>query len=181
LFLLLLFRGNVNKLEVNLLLSCGLLNFFNALVKRDEFDLVADLRREDLRRGHHHGCCLDEDVTPDLLAEAVVISVDESEEGNVVTCDLGGFHLNGNVDFLSRLHYLQDALRRSLEVITICLNKEGVFRPVEFASISESPCLDELFSSEERESITEAFLDESSLVNDLLLLRLLVAFSWLLR
>jgi len=163
------------------LLSSGLLNFFNTLVKRDEFDLVADLRREDLRRGHHHGCCLDEDVTPDLLAEAVVISVDESEERDVVTCDLGGFHLNGNVDFLTRLHYLQDALRRSLEVIPICLNKEGVFRPVEFASISESPCLDELLSSEERESITEAFFDESSLVNGLLLLRLFVAFSWLLR
>jgi hypothetical protein len=57
------------------------------------------------------------------------------------------------------------------------LDKEGVFRPVEFASISESPCLDELLSSEERESITEAFFDESSLVNGLLLLRLLVALS----
>jgi hypothetical protein len=177
LLLLLLFRSHILKLEVDLLLSCGLLNFLDTLVKRD------CLRGEDLRGGghHHDWSSLDEDVTPDLLAEAVVISVDESEEGNVVTCDLGGFHLNGNVDFLSRLHYLQDALRRSLEVIPICLNKEGVFRPVEFTSISESPCLDELLSSEERVSITEAFFDVSSLVNGLLLLRLLVAFSWLLR
>jgi len=97
LLLLLLFRSHILKLEVDLLLSCGLLNFLDTLVKRD------CLRGEDLRGGghHHDWSSLDEDVTPDLLAEAVVVSVHESEERDVVACDLRGLHLNRHVDLLT--------------------------------------------------------------------------------
>ena len=175
-FLRLLFRSKVNKLKVNLLLSCWLLNFFNALIKRDRISIV-HFRRENLRS--LNWCSFHKYVTPHLLTEAVVISMDKSKERNVISCDLRSFHFYRNVNFLAGLHLFANALRRSLKVITVCLDKESIFRPVVFTSISESPGLDEFFSSKKRISITEAFFNESCLVNSLLFLRLLIAFSWL--
>lgn len=156
------------------MLNNGLLNFFNALVQRKLFNLI-NLGWENLRR--LDWCSLDKDITPNLLTKAIVISMDKSEERDVVSCDARRLHFNRNFYLLARLNKLVNGLRCSLEIITIGLNKKGIFRPVLITSISESPGFGEFFPSEKRISVTEALLDKSSLVNCLLLLRLLVAFS----
>lgn len=105
--------------------------------------------------------------------------MNKSEERDVVSCSLRSLHRDRNLKFLTRLNLLVNALGLSLEIVAICLNKEGIFRPVLVTSISESPGLSKPLSSEERIPVTEAFLNESGLVNYLSLGRLLVAPSWL--
>lgn len=170
----LLLGSNINEFKINLLLSNWLLNFFDALVQRKGFNLI-NLGWEDLRS--LNWCSLDKDITPHLLPEAVVITMDKSEERDVVSCDAWSLHFHRNINLLAWLDKLVNVFRGSLEIITIGLNEEGIFGPVLITSISEGPGLGESFSSEKRISVTEALLNKSSLVNCLLLLRLLVALS----
>lgn len=103
--------------------------------------------------------------------------MNKSEECDVVSWDLRSVHVQSHIDFLARLHSLGNLERECTEVITIGLNEESVFGPLRLTTISESPSLGEELARANRVSITKAFLDKASLVENLLLLGLFVASS----
>jgi hypothetical protein len=117
-----------------------------------------------LRRRSFQWLSLNFYVTPNLLTEPIILSINKSEEWNVVSWDIWSYHLNRNINLFIRLHYLSESFIRSFKIITICLNKEGIFRPVEFTAIFESPGFDEFFTCKYGVSITEILFNESCLV-----------------
>ena len=162
-------KGNNIKLEIDKVIR---LLDLNAVVQKagSLFNRLSLLH-------HMIGTWLDHDVTPDFLTKSVVITVHKSEEGDVVAFFHWGNHLDSDFDFLTWLHWIVDLEWRGAELITISLNEEGVLWPLELTSVSEGPSLCVNLACNDRESITEALLYESCLVNNLLLLRLLAALS----
>jgi hypothetical protein len=56
--------------------------------------------------------------------------VDKSEEGDVVALLGGGSHRDSHVDLLGGEDLIVNGDRGGTEVITVCLNEDGVLRPL---------------------------------------------------
>jgi len=82
------------------------------------------------------------DVTPDFLAKTVSISSTESKEGVVVARGQRSTKLESDINLLVWQNWACDLKRFSRQVITVCLNEDGVFRPRGLSSISKCPCFD---------------------------------------
>jgi hypothetical protein len=104
--------------------------------------------------------------------------MNESEEDDVVSWDLGSSHGHCHFNFLVRLNWVCDGLGLFLQVVTVSLEEFGVLGPLFLTDVSEGPCLGEGIACVYWESITEAFLDESSLVVNSPFTWLFVASSW---
>ena len=64
------------------------------------------------------------------------------------------------------------------QIIPICLNERGIFRPIRVTSVSEGPSLLKGLACKDRITITETFLNESSLMINSLFLRFFIQISW---
>lgn len=124
------------------------------------------------------GCFFNQDIAPDLLAKSLVITMDKSKEGNIVSWLSRGSHSESNIDFSGRQNWTFNSERNSTEIIAISLNKESIFWPLSITWISESPWFGELLASKYWESIAEALLHKPSLIEDFLVSWLFLAFSW---
>lgn len=120
---------------------------------------------------------LHKDVAPYFLAEAIVVTIDKSEERDVVSWSLWCSHVNCDLNLLTGKHNLIQRLRSGLEIITVSLDEESVFGPLLFTSISEGPSLGEALACKDTVSVTKAFLDKPSLVNGFSFLRLFIGLS----
>jgi hypothetical protein len=112
---------------------------------------------------------LNQNVTPDLLAESVVVSISESEECAVLSRKLRSNKLNGDGDFHTRLDGTINDFGNGLKIITVSLDENGVLWPISVSAVSESPFLDECLKRFHWMLVTKVFLDKSSIKNDLLL------------
>lgn len=122
------------------------------------------------------GLLLDENVAPDLLAEAIVFPSHESEESIVVARSHGSCEVKSNFSLLVREDNAIDFVRLSLKIVSIGLDEDSIFRPLGLSTISESPSLGKGLAGENWVSVTKALLHESSLMVDSLLRGLLVEF-----
>jgi hypothetical protein len=124
------------------------------------------------------GLLLDENVAPDLLAEAIVFPSHESEESIVVARSHGSCEVKSDFSLLVREDNAIDFVRLSLKIVSIGLDEDSIFRPLGLSTISESPSLGKGLAGENWVSVTKALLHESSLMVDSLLRGLLVEFPW---
>ena len=122
------------------------------------------------------GLLLDENVAPDLLAEAIVFPSHESEESIVVARSHGSCEVKSDFSLLVREDNAIDFVRLSLKIVSIGLDEDSILRPIGLSTISESPSLGKGLAGENWVSVTKALLHESSLMVDSLLRGLLVEF-----
>ena len=122
------------------------------------------------------GLLLDENVAPDLLAEAIVFPSHESEESIVVSGSHGSCEVKSNFSLLVREDNTINFVRLSLKIVSVCLDEDSIFRPLGLSTISESPSLGEGLAREDWVSVPKALLHKSCLMVDSLLLGLLVEF-----
>ena len=122
------------------------------------------------------GLLLDENVAPDLLAEAIVFPSHESEESIVVSGSHGSCEVKSNFSLLVREDNTINFVRLSLKIVSVSLDEDSIFRPLGLSTISESPSLGEGLAREDWESVPKALLHKSCLMVDSLLLGLLVEF-----
>jgi hypothetical protein len=95
------------------------------------------------------GLLLDENVAPDFLSEAIVFPCHESEESIVVARSHGSCELKSNFNLLIREDNTINFVRLSLKIVTVCLDKDSIFRPLGLTTISESPSLSEGLAGED--------------------------------
>ena len=119
---------------------------------------------------------LDENVAPDLLAEAIVFSSHESEESIVVARSHRSSKNKSDFNFLIRADNSIYFVGLSKKIVSVCLDEDSIFRPFSLSAISESPSLGKDLPWENWVSVPKALLHESSLMVDSLLLWLLVEF-----
>lgn len=129
------------------------------------FDLVAFLWLMNFVDNHWALWLFDQDVAPDLVSESLVVSVSKSEEGLIASWELWRGHLDVDGHSVSLLDLLFQNEWNTLEIISVSVDEDGVFWPGSLSVVSESPGLDEALVWQDFVLVTEAFLDESSVVD----------------
>ena len=119
---------------------------------------------------------MDENVAPDLLAEAIVFPSHESEESIVVTGSHRSCEVKSNFSLLVREDNTINFVRLSLKIVSVGLDEDSIFRPLGLSTISESPSLGKGLAGEDWVSVPKALLHESSLMVESFLLGLFVEF-----
>jgi hypothetical protein len=128
-------------------------------------DLVAFLWLMNFVDNHWALWLFDQDVAPDLVSESLVVSVSKSEEGLIASWELWRGHLDVDGHSVSLLDLLFQNEWNTLEIISVSVYEDGVFWPGSLSVVSESPGLDEALVWQDFVLVTEAFLDESSVVD----------------
>lgn len=95
--------------------------------------------------------------------------MNKSEECTIFTSQLRGCHSNLHCNFISWLYWAWNHWGHSFQVVSICLNEEGIHWPGSFSIISESPGFFKLFIWLYFVSVTKVFFDKSGIVNYFLL------------
>jgi hypothetical protein len=129
------------------------------------FDLVAFLWLMNFVDNHWALWLFDQDVAPDLVSESLVVSVSKSEEGLIASWELWRGHLDVDGHSVSLLDLLFQNEWNTLEIISVSVDEDRVFWPGSLSVVSESPGLDEALVWQDFVLVTEAFLDESSVVD----------------
>jgi len=116
-------------------------------------------------------------VAPDFVAKSDAVACLHSEV-SIVLAFIGwsGKLYSPNIIF-ARLYFISNLNWFEFHVITTSLNQIQVLRPSMLAVVSNSPLLDEAFSSLDLVFVPKAFIDETTLVSDLLLVFLLIISS----
>lgn len=117
---------------------------------------------------------MDEYVAPNFLSEAIVFPSHESEESIVVAGSHGSCEVKSDFNLLIREDNTVNFVRLSLKIVSVCLDKDSIFRPLGLSTISESPSLGKGLAGEDWVSVPKALLHKSCLMVDSLLLGLLV-------
>jgi len=116
------------------------------------------------------GRVLNEDISPDFVAETVVVTGDHAEVALVATL----FLRSGKLDFPNVLLIGSNGSRKrngsSLHVITVGLDEKSINRPCDLTIIAEGPGLGEFSTRGNFMLVTKALLNEASRVFNKLLL-----------
>ncbi len=148
------------------------LNNFRLLQYRsfNDFEtLTQDLRHRNCGRLDGHRSSDHNNVAPDFVAESDAVACLHSEV-SIVLAFIGwsGKLYSPNIIF-ARLYLISYLNWFELHVIATSLNQMQVLRPSMLAVVSKGPLLNEAFSSLDLVFVTKAFLDETTLISDLLL------------
>jgi len=116
------------------------------------------------------GRVLNEDISPDFVAETVVVTGDHAEVALVATL----FLRSGKLDFPNVLLISSNGSRKrngsSLHVVTVGLDEKSINRPCDLTIIAEGPGLGEFSTRGNFMLVTKALLNEASRVFNKLLL-----------
>jgi len=133
----------------------------------DVLKSVGNILRNDGRKGlvsllHLDFRSFDQDISPDFVSEAVVVTGDHSEVALVAAFLLGSSEL----DFPDVLLVSDDSSTHghgsSLHIISVGLDEEGVLGPGGLSVVTEGPLFGELGTRSNFVLVAEAFFDKAS-------------------
>ena len=148
------------------------LNDFRLLQNRSFNDFetfTQDLRDRNCGRLNRHRSSDHNNVAPNFVAKSDAVACLHSKV-SIVLAFIGwsGELYSPNIIF-ARLYLISYLNWFELHVIATSLNQMQVLRPSMLAVVSKGPLLDEAFSSLDLVFVPKAFLDETTLISDLLL------------
>ena len=143
-------------------------------------DLLYDnwniLRLFNIAIGHHFSLkfyyfifwLYDQNITPYLLTESFIFSMDKSIECTIFSNFLRSLKFYNNVNIFTWLHlfiYSTYIFIKNTELIAICINESGIFRPRIISFISKCPYFLEFFTLLNCKVFSKTLFHKSSFKN----------------